>query len=367
MGTKKQPIIIAKNVSKSFEGGRVQALRDVNLTVESGEFMAIMGPSGSGKSTLLSILGALEPPEAGEILFEGRTLFSQTDLADFRSRKIGFVFQAFHLIPTLTALENVQIPMMATEVDVAERSHRAVSLLDEFGLHERLHFRPHQLSGGERQRVAIARALSNSPEVILADEPTGNLDTSSAEKVLEALVSANQEHGVTVIVVTHDQSVAFHARRVLQLRDGRIQDAAVSRDGLNIEPKSPPKGVMEKLRFVRLDANGAFSFKRIPFSRSDRASVERIMKDDLFPLEKADMINLSTDGLLAFTPSPLEEGDLMALSLSLQDQPVPLLCRVLGLTALEDRGFQVRGQFVEVSEHARDRLLAHLDTLNHSS
>ena len=221
-------LIEVRGVERIFDGGAVTALRGVNLTVAAGEFVSVMGPSGSGKSTLLHLIGALDAPSAGDIWFLGENLRTMRDPAGFRARKIGFVFQAFHLLPTLTAIENVQVPMFEMGWSRRERRPRAATLLESVGLGHRLHHRPSTLSGGERQRVAIARSLANGPMVLLADEPTGNLDTESAGVVIELLRTIHRERRMTVIVVTHDPNVAGAAERTVQMRDGQIvEDRAV--------------------------------------------------------------------------------------------------------------------------------------------
>ena len=212
----------ARGLGRSFEDGRIQALRGVDLSIERGEFVAITGPSGSGKSTLLHLLGALDRPTTGEIEFEGLPLRLLPDLAAFRSRMIGFIFQSFHLLPTMTALENVQIPMFETSRRGFDRRRRAQELLERVGLGDRMHQMPGQLSGGERQRVAIARSLANEPQLLLADEPTGNLDSANALATLDLLEGLQRERGVTLIVVTHDPHVAGRVRRRISLLDGRV-------------------------------------------------------------------------------------------------------------------------------------------------
>ena len=217
-----EPLIEVHGVERVFDGGAVAALRGVSFTVGAGEFVSVMGPSGSGKSTLLNLLGALDTPTAGEVLFLGQDLRTLRNAAAFRARKIGFVFQAFHLLPTLTALENVQVPMFEMGWSRRERRRRAAGLLESVGLGPRLHHLPSTLSGGERQRVAIARSLANGPMVLLADEPTGNLDSESAGVVIDLLSRIHRERRMTIIVVTHDPIVAGAAERILQMRDGRI-------------------------------------------------------------------------------------------------------------------------------------------------
>ena len=219
-----EALIEVRRVERLFDGGAVAALRGVSFTVAAGEFVSVMGPSGSGKSTLLHLVGALDAPSAGEVLFRGQDLRTLHDLAAFRARQIGFVFQAFHLLPTLTAIENVQVPMFEMGWSRRERRRRAAELLESVGLGHRLNHLPSTLSGGERQRVAIARSLANGPIVLLADEPTGNLDSESAGVVIDLLRSIHRDRGMTVLVVTHDPIVAATAERTLQMRDGRIVD-----------------------------------------------------------------------------------------------------------------------------------------------
>ncbi|MDQ6855874.1 MAG: ABC transporter ATP-binding protein [Candidatus Dormibacteraeota bacterium] len=202
----------------------VRALREVDLDIQAGEFVSIEGPSGSGKSTLLQLLGALDTPSAGTVHFEGQDLSRAGDraLTDIRSQKIGFIFQQFNLIPTLTAIDNVAIAIPHKPMSKSERQARATDLLGRVGLAARLHHLPSRLSGGEQQRVAIARALANAPEVIVADEPTGNLDSESAAEVMSLLVELRAESNVTIIVATHDEEVARQASRRVRMRDGRI-------------------------------------------------------------------------------------------------------------------------------------------------
>jgi putative ABC transport system ATP-binding protein len=215
-------LIEVRDVQRSFDEGRVQALRGVDFKIHDGEFVAIVGPSGSGKSSLLQILGALDEPSEGEVFFHGKSVAEIHDISRFRAENIGFVFQSFHLIPTLTALENVQIPMFEMPWSSAERSRRAAELLKSVGLGERLDHLPRKMSGGERQRVAVARSLANEPKLLLADEPTGNLDSANAQRIMELLQSVQQQRGMTLIVVTHDPNVANFAGRMLRVFDGRI-------------------------------------------------------------------------------------------------------------------------------------------------
>ncbi len=218
-------MIELRGLSRHFQVGDqvVRALQDVNLAIPGGDYLALMGPSGSGKSTLLHILGCLDRPTAGSYILEGREVGSlpESDLAEVRSRKIGFVFQFFHLVPRLTAAENVELPMVLAGVRPAERRARVAKALAAVGLTDRAAHRPDQLSGGQRQRVAIARATVMGPSILLADEPTGNLDRASGHEIIELLERMNRE-GLTLVVVTHDPEVGQRARHILKLVDGRI-------------------------------------------------------------------------------------------------------------------------------------------------
>jgi len=204
------------------DGAGVRALDGVNLTVRKGEFLAVMGPSGSGKSTLLNLLGALDRPTSGQVHVAGERLTRLRDLDRFRGRTVGFVFQMHNLIPTLTATENVEVPMRASSLSWRARREQAEARLALVGLSRRADHLPAQLSGGERQRVAIARALANDPHLLLADEPTGNLDSVSGAQVMAVFRQLNQERGMTVLVVTHDPAVARTTDRIVALQDGRI-------------------------------------------------------------------------------------------------------------------------------------------------
>ena len=220
-------MIELRQVSRHFQVGdqTVHALDHVDLTIESGEFISIMGPSGSGKSTLLNILGLLDRPTHGSYRLDGADVAKLDDsmLADQRQKNIGFVFQSFHLIPRLDAMENVELPMVLAGVPMASRRERAQQVLESMGLGERLDHRPDQLSGGERQRVAIGRAIVMNPKVLLADEPTGNLDTHASSEVIDILHRLNRD-GLSLLVVTHDPEIGGQARRRLAMRDGRIID-----------------------------------------------------------------------------------------------------------------------------------------------
>jgi putative ABC transport system ATP-binding protein len=202
----------------------VRALDGVNLRVGRGELVAVMGPSGSGKSTLLNMIGALDRPTSGRVIVDGQDLTTVKDLDRFRARMVGFVFQLHNLLPTLNAVENVEVPMQGQSISAHGRRQRAEELLHLVGLGDRLHHLPNALSGGQRQRVAIARALANEPAILLADEPTGDLDSQSGEDVMNLLVELNRNQGMTVIVVTHDRQVALRTGRILIMEDGRIVD-----------------------------------------------------------------------------------------------------------------------------------------------
>jgi len=215
-----------RGVTKDYPLGStiVNALRGLDLSIEKGEIVAIMGPSGSGKSTLMHILGALDAPTDGEARLEGHDLreLSENELVTLRGRKVGFVFQTFNLIQSLTAQQNVELPMIFLGVKRRDRLERARYLLEKVGLEDRVAHRPNELSGGERQRVAIARALANDPEIILADEPTGNLDSETGATILDLLKRLSVDQGKTIILITHDPDAAAIAHRVVRLRDGRV-------------------------------------------------------------------------------------------------------------------------------------------------
>jgi ABC-type lipoprotein export system ATPase subunit len=224
-------VIETRNLVKIYgDGVAIRALDGVNLTVRAGELIAIVGPSGSGKSTLLNMLGALDRPTAGEVIVNGTPLAQVRDLDRFRSQTAGFIFQTHNLIPTLTAVENVEVPMFEITRSAGARRKRAHELLELVGLAQRAHFMPNQLSGGERQRVAIARALANRPAIVLADEPTGNLDTQNTADIMALLVDLNTTQGTTILIVTHNHEVAQKARRVITFRDGKIQHDVVLRN-----------------------------------------------------------------------------------------------------------------------------------------
>lgn len=220
------PLVHAQQVSKYYPDGQVHALVDVNLRVERGEYVAVMGPSGSGKSTLLNLLAGLDLPTSGTIAFDGASLAQMHDLDQFRAAQIGFVFQSFYLLPTLTAVENIQVPMFEGSRRPAERRAAALALLEQVGLSRRAGHLPSQLSVGERQRVAIARALANGPALILADEPTGNLDSQSAGEILDLFDALHRQRGATIVMITHDAQAARRAERTVRIRDGRLDDGS---------------------------------------------------------------------------------------------------------------------------------------------
>lgn len=222
-----ETIIETQNLIVEYYLGKVvvPALRGINLKIEKGDFIAIMGKSGSGKSTLLHVLGGLQRPTKGVVyIYETNlTKLNENDLAIFRRKNIGFVFQSYNLIPTLTALENVELPMIFFNKKIKERREKAISLLKKFNLEDRLNHKPAELSGGEQQRVAIARSLANDPEIILADEPTGNLDSKTGESIMEEFVNINKNFKKTVIIVTHAKEVAEYANKIIHIKDGLIE------------------------------------------------------------------------------------------------------------------------------------------------
>jgi putative ABC transport system ATP-binding protein len=224
--------VVLEGVGKTFEGGRIGALSGVSIRLEPGDFVALTGPSGSGKSTLLNLIGALDRPDAGSIRVGGREL-SSLDASEYRAGTVGFVFQFHNLIPTLSASENVQIPMIGRGVSRRERERRAGELLEEVGLAGRANASPTTLSGGERQRVAIARALANEPQLLLADEPTGALDSDTGAQIVRVLLALRDQRQMTVLLVTNDEAVSQKADRVLRLRDGSVE----------LAPRSAPSSV----------------------------------------------------------------------------------------------------------------------------
>lgn len=221
-----EALIRSTNLTKVYGSGEtaIRALDGVTVTVEQGELLAVMGPSGCGKSTLLNMLGALDQPTEGEVWVAGENVARLKDVDGFRARTVGFVFQLHNLLPTLTALENVEVPMHGQPIGAKERRERATALLELVGLGDRSSNLPSQLSGGQRQRVAVARSLANAPSLILADEPTGSLDSQSSDEVMQLLSEINQSQGATILVVTHDRRVAQTTQRILRMQDGKVVD-----------------------------------------------------------------------------------------------------------------------------------------------
>lgn len=219
-------LIELKNIHKSYhlDGFDLEILKGINLKIENGEFVAIMGPSGSGKSTLMNILGCLDTPSSGQYLLDGKNTehLNNDELAQIRNEKIGFVFQGFNLLSRTSALENVELPMVYGKVSAAERKTRAITALEKVGLQERMYHLPSQLSGGQQQRVAIARAIVNNAPIIFADEPTGNLDTKMSVEIMDLFTKLNKNMGRTIILVTHEEDIAKYAKRIIKLVDGEI-------------------------------------------------------------------------------------------------------------------------------------------------
>ena len=221
-------VVDARDVTKVYQMGEVEvhALRGLSVQIEPGEILSIMGPSGSGKSTLMNILGCLDRPTSGEYSLNGESVANMTDdqLAEIRNRGVGFVFQSFNLLPRATALANVELPMRYAVLNGRNRKQVAKEALEAVGLGDRIHHRPNELSGGQMQRVAIARALVNNPAIIMADEPTGNLDSQSGDEIMALLKNLNKERGTTLIIVTHDPEIAALTNRIISIRDGRIAE-----------------------------------------------------------------------------------------------------------------------------------------------
>jgi len=221
-----ESLIRLENVWKIYQLGKMEltVLRGISLELAPGSFVSILGPSGSGKSTLLNMIGVLDVPTKGKVFLEGEdtSQLSEDELAQIRGRKIGFIFQQFNLLPNLNALENVMIPMLFQGVSQEKRKERAEFLLASVGLKERILHRPMELSGGEQQRIAIARSLANNPEVVIADEPTGNLDSTTGQKIMEILINFHKNEGKTIIVVTHDPHIADYSEKIINIKDGQI-------------------------------------------------------------------------------------------------------------------------------------------------
>lgn len=222
-----EPLIKLKDISKTYQLGKIklEVLKGINLEISAGSFIVIMGASGSGKSTLLNMISLLDTPTRGDLFWKGRNVsnFSEDEMAQFRGQKIGFVFQQFNLLQNLNALENVMLPMVFQKISGQEREDRAKNLLTLIGLKERIFHRPPELSGGEQQRVVIARALANNPEIIVADEPTGNVDSKTGKIIMEILTKLHQE-GKTIIVITHDLNIASYGKKIINIKDGEIID-----------------------------------------------------------------------------------------------------------------------------------------------
>lgn len=229
-------VIEARNLKKTYKMGEieVQALKDVSFTIERGEMVSIMGPSGSGKSTMMNTLGCLDRPTSGEYILDGESVGDMDDdqLASVRNRKVGFVFQSFNLLSRLTALGNVELPLRYAGITEGRKA-RAQAALEAVGLQNRMTHRPYELSGGQQQRVAVARALVNNPAIIMADEPTGNLDSKVGKEIMSLLLNLNKDRGTTLIIVTHDPNIAEQTQRVIRLRDGEL-DPAYDKDGKKI-------------------------------------------------------------------------------------------------------------------------------------
>ncbi len=225
------PLIHIEHIARTYEmgGETVHALRDVSLDIHPNEYVALMGPSGSGKSTLMNILGCLDTPSSGVYTFKGLDVneMSDDDLAEIRNKEIGFVFQTFNLLPRATALKNIELPLIYSGISSEDRKERAIKALEDVGLGDRMLHRPNELSGGQRQRVAVARALVTKPSIILADEPTGNLDTKTGIEIMK-LFQELWSKGNTVILVTHEEDIARHARRIIRIRDGKVESDTIN-------------------------------------------------------------------------------------------------------------------------------------------
>lgn len=236
----KEPLITLTDIGRKYVIGSetIHALKSVSLTINKGEFVALMGPSGSGKSTLMNILGCLDTPTKGSYILNGNQVSEMTDseLAEIRNKEIGFVFQTFNLLPRSSSLENVALPLVYAGIGRAEREQRAQNTLENVGLGNRVHHKPNELSGGQRQRVAVARALVNNPSIILADEPTGNLDTKTSVEIM-GLIEEIHSKGNTIILVTHEEDISQHAHRIVRMRDGLIENDYLNPDIKTVSPR----------------------------------------------------------------------------------------------------------------------------------
>ena len=252
-------ILELKNIYKDYPQGKmvVPVLKDISFSVEEGEYVAIMGPSGSGKTTLMNLIGCLDVPTSGTYLLAGEDLSSANDskMAEIRNKSIGFVFQQFNLLPKLSALDNVALPLLYAGVGKKERRERAKVALEKVGLGDRIDFRPNQLSGGQCQRVAIARAIVGNPKILLADEPTGALDSKSGEQVMELFHQLNDE-GATIVMITHEQEIAEHAQKIYYIRDGEIQGNEGPRKGRKDETSKPQEAPVEEVVISEEETKG---------------------------------------------------------------------------------------------------------------
>jgi putative ABC transport system ATP-binding protein len=230
------------HLCKLYPDGQVHAVEDVNISICRGEYVAIMGPSGSGKSTLLNLLGALDRPTSGDVYFDGEAVSNVKDIDHMRSQTLGFVFQSFYLLPILTALENVQVPMFEGKLSASARVARAKELLELVGLSHRIHHMPQKLSVGERQRVAIARSLANEPIALLADEPTGNLDSMAADGIFELFAHLHRDRGMTIVLITHDEEFGHRAQRTIRMQDGHVKSDVLA-ERKKIRTPLPPFAV----------------------------------------------------------------------------------------------------------------------------
>lgn len=250
-----QPMIQAQQVHKTFQMGKIEvhALRGIDLAVAPGEMVAIMGPSGCGKTTLLNCLSGLDDFDAGDVLIEGVNLRTMNDRARtaYRAQRMGFIFQTFNLLPVITAVENVELPLLVSGVRPAEARRRADAALAQVGLVDRSHHRPAELSGGQRQRVTIARALVNQPAIVWADEPTGNLDSKTANDVLTLMQRLNREAGQTFVIVTHDAAIGAACNRVVRMQDGLIVDSGITQPSVDLDPAPATESVVAADRYKR--------------------------------------------------------------------------------------------------------------------